>query len=66
MFYRQIRVCYVRIARNGSLIQYYVSSTNRWSVRADDTDAREFLETLCQETLPNLELVPGVGGICGK
>ena len=54
------------LARYGSSVQYCVSSSDRWTVREDDSDAGEFLETVRQKTPLDLELVSGIGGVCGK
>ena len=66
MVCRQVLAIIVRLARYGSPVQYCVSSTDRWSVRADDPNVGEVSETVCRETPPNMELVPGISGICSK
>ena len=32
----------------------------------DDSDAGEFLETICQKTPPDLESIPGIGGVAAN
>ena len=46
---------------SSSILEF--QSIDKWLVRANDSDAGEFLETICRETPPNLESVPGIGGL---